>query len=285
MLNIPKIKLSDGHSIPQFGLGVYRMKPGEETKNACLKAFEIGYRHIDTAHIYLNERDVGKAMKESGIKRNEFFLTSKLWMSDYGEKRSEEAINKMLERLDTSYLDLLLLHQPLKDYCGAWKAMEKAVKAGKIRSIGVSNFTPKSLDRIMEIQTIKPVVNQIQCHPYHQQVELREYLKKIGVRVESWFPIGGGDKKLINEPIFSKIGAKYHKTNAQIILRWHIQEGFIVFPKAINAKHQKENIDIFDFQLTEEEMKEIRKIDKKKKYFPIVDYIPWIFSLFPSPSD
>ena len=244
------------------------MIPGDEkTKEACLEAFKLGYRHIDTAHAYQNERGVGQAVKESGIPREEIWITTKLWPSEYGEGKTEKAIDKMLERLGTDYIDLLLLHQQFGDYLGAWKDMEKAVAEGKVKSIGLSNFESERLEEVLAAATISPSVLQVECHPYYQQNDLKKRIAPYHTVIESWYPLGHGDAALIEEPVFTKLAEKYGKTNAQIILRWHIQEGTIVFPKSSNPVHIKENIDIFDFELTEEEMNEIRQLDKGFRYY------------------
>ena len=261
------VTLNDGTKIPQFGLGVYMVPEGAETENAVLDALNMGVRHIDTAHAYQNERSVGRAVKKSGIPRGEIWITTKLWPSEYGDGKTEAAIDKMLSRLDTDYIDLLLLHQQFGDYLGAWKDMEKAVKAGKVRSIGISNFESERLEELCEAATIKPSVLQVECHPYYQQNELKKRLAPYGTVIESWYPIGHGDKRLINEPLFTRLAEKYGKSNVQIILRWHIQEGTIVFPKTTNPQHMKDNFDIFDFELTDEEMNEIRGLDKGKRFF------------------
>lgn len=261
------IKLNDGNKIPQFGLGVYQVPEGEATINAVKTAIEMGIRHIDTAHAYQNERSVGKAIKESGIPRNEIWITTKLWPSEYGEGKTSDAIDKMLRRLDTDYIDLLLLHQQFGDYIGAYKDMERAVKDGRVKSIGLSNFESERLEEVLNIAEIYPSVLQVECHPYYQQNELKKRIEKYGTKIESWYPIGHGDKNLINEPLFTKLGQKYGKTNVQIILRWHIQEGTIVFPRSTNPVHIKENFEIFDFELTEDEMNEIRKLDSGKRFF------------------
>ena len=261
------ITLNDGTNIPQFGLGVYMIPDGEQTYNAVLDALQMGVRHIDTAHAYQNERSVGKAVKESGISRDEVWITSKLWPHEYGEGKTTEAIDKMLARLGTDYIDLLLLHQQFGDYLGAWKDMEKAVKAGKVRSIGISNFESERLEEICEAATIKPSVLQVECHPYYQQNELKKRIAKYGTVIESWYPIGHGDKGLIGEAVFTRLAEKYRKTNVQIILRWHIQEGNIVFPKTTNPQHMKDNFDIFDFELTATEMDEIRVLNNGKRFF------------------
>lgn len=266
-MNQTYVTLNDKTKIPQFGLGVYMVPEGDQTVNAVLDALKMGVRHIDTAHAYQNERSVGKAVKLSGVPREEIWITTKLWPSEYGEGKTSAAIDKMLERLDTEYIDLLLLHQQFGDYIGAWKDMEKAVRAGKVKSIGISNFESDRLEEICEAATIKPSVLQVECHPYYQQNALKDRLAPYGTVIESWYPIGHGDKRLINEPVFSKLAEKYGKSNVQIILRWHIQEGNIVFPKTTNPQHMKDNFDIFDFELTEDEMNEIRSLDSGKRFF------------------
>lgn len=262
------ITLNDGNKIPQFGLGVYLIRGDENTKEACLKAFKLGYRHIDTAHAYQNERGVGQAIKESGLKREDIWVTSKLWPSEYGRGTTKEAIKKMLNRLDTPYIDLLLLHQQFGDYVGAWKDMEEAKALGLVKSIGISNFD-ENLDDFLAHASIKPSVIQVECHPYYQQHDLKKKLEPYGTIIESWYPLGHADEGLLNEKIFLELGKKYNKTAAQIILRWHIEEGYIVFPKTTNEIHMKENIDIFDFSLTSEEMNEISKLDCGKRFFTL----------------
>ena len=261
------ITLNDGNKIPQFGIGVFQVPEGPETLNTVKNALAMGIRHIDTAHAYQNERSVGQAVKESGIKREDIWITSKLWPSEYGKDLTPTAIDKMLARLDTPYIDLLLLHQQFGDYIGAYQAMEDAVKAGKVRSIGLSNFESSRLEEVLEIAKIKPSVLQVECHPYYQQNALKKRVEKYGTVLEAWYPIGHGDKNLINEPLFTELSKKYHKTNVQIILRWHIQEGTIVFPRSTNPVHIKENFEIFDFALTDEEMNKIRTLDAGKRFF------------------
>lgn len=261
------ITLNDGNKVPQFGLGVYMVPEGAATKKACLTALKMGIRHIDTAHAYQNERSVGQAVKESGIPREEIWITSKLWPNEYGEEKTTEAIDKMLSRLDTEYIDLLLLHQQFGDYLGAWKDMEKAVADGKVKSIGISNFESARLEEICEAAVIKPSVLQVECHPYYQQEALKKRLEKYGTKIEAWYPLGHGDAALIKEPLFTRLAKKYSKSNVQIILRWHIQEGTIVFPKTTNIDHMRKNFDIFDFALTNEEMEEICAMDKNIRFF------------------
>lgn len=262
------ITLNDGNKIPQFGLGVYMIVGDNKTEKACLEALELGYRHIDTAHAYQNERGVGAAIKKSGIDRAEVWITSKLWPSEYGEGKTAAAIDKMLARLDTDYIDLLLLHQQFGDYKGAWKDMERAVAQGKVKSIGISNFN-ENLEDFLSAATVKPSVIQVECHPYYQQNALKARMAEFGTVIESWYPIGHGDKSLLNEPLFVELGKKYGKSSVQIILRWHIQVGNIVFPKSSNPQHIKDNIDIFDFELSEEEMNRIAQLDSNKRYFTL----------------
>lgn len=262
-----KLIMNSGLRIPQLGFGVYMIKGDEATKNAALQALESGYRHIDTAHAYQNERGVGQAVKESGLSRDDVFITSKLWPSEYGERITSEAIGKMLVRLDTDYIDLLLLHQQIGDYVGAWKDMEKAVADGRVKSIGISNFDGERLDHLLEIATIKPAVIQVESHPYYPQTELRKKMEKYGTRIEAWYPLGHGDTQLLNEAIFKKLGQKYGKSAVQVILRWHLQVGNIVLPKSENPEHIRSNFDIFDFELSDEEMTEIAKLDKNERYF------------------
>jgi diketogulonate reductase-like aldo/keto reductase len=261
------LKLNDGNTIPQFGMGVYQVPEGEATVNAVSEALKLGYRHIDTAHAYQNERSVGKAIRESGIPREEIFVTSKLWPSEYGEGLTMEGIDKMLARLDMPYLDLLLLHQQFGDYMGAWKDMEKAVAMGKVKSIGLSNYESDRLEEVCEKASIKPAVLQVECHPYYQQDDLKKRIAPYGTIIESWYPLGHGDSGLLGEKVFSKFGKKYGKTNAQVVLRWQIQEGNVIFPRAMNPVHIKENMEIFDFELTKDEMDEIKAMDRNMRFF------------------
>lgn len=269
MSNQTYITLNDGNKIPQFGLGVFMVPAGEEAEVAVRSALDMGYRHIDTAHAYQNERSVGKAIRESGVPRVEIWITSKLWPSEYGEGKTVEAIDKMLDRLGTDHVDLLLLHQQFGDYLGAWRDMERAVAAGKVRSIGLSNFESDRLEEVLAAATIKPAVLQVECHPYYQQNALKERLAPYGTVLEAWYPLGHGDAGLLADPVFAELGEKYGKSPAQIILRWHIQEGTIVFPKTTNPQHMAENIDIFDFELTDDEMGRVRALDRGQRYFTL----------------
>ncbi|MDO4930197.1 MAG: aldo/keto reductase [Bacteroidales bacterium] len=260
-------KLNDGNMIPQFGLGVYQIKGDAATKAVCLEAIACGYRHIDTAHAYQNERGVGEAVRECGVDREDLWITSKLWPSEYGTGKTADAIDKMLGRLNLEYIDLLLLHQQFGDYLGAWRDMEKAVAQGKVRSIGISNFESQRLEELLSFAQIKPAVLQVECHPYYGQEELKRRIAPYGTALESWYPIGHGDTSLINEPVFCRLAEKYGKSNVQVILRWQIQKGHIVIPRSVNPQHIRENIEIFDFALTGEEMQEIAALDKGKRFF------------------
>lgn len=269
MENQTYVTLNNGAKIPQFGFGVFLIEGDDATEKACIEAFKCGYRHIDTAHAYQNERGVGSAVKKSGLKREDVWITTKLWPSEYGEGKTMEAIDKMLARLQTNYIDLLLLHQQFGDYIGAWHDMEKAVKEGKVKTIGLSNFESERLEEVLNESKIKPAVLQVECHPYYQQNELKKRIQKYDIKIESWYPIGHGDKKLLQEPVIVEIGSKYKKTAAQVILRWQIQEGNIIFPKSTNPQHIKENIDIFDFELTPDEMNKMKNLDCNKRYFTL----------------
>ena len=259
----PMLEMNNKLKIPQMGFGVFLIRGDELTEQSCLEAFKLGYRHIDTAHVYGNERGVGAAIKKSGIPREEIFLTSKLWHNECGEGVTSKAIDRMLKRLDVSYIDLLLIHWPVGDYCGAWKDMEKAVQEGKVKSIGLSNFMGKNLQDILKIAKIMPVVDQVECHPYAPCDDLRKELDKIHCYIEAWSPIGRGNKELFQEKVLVDLGKKYNKTVPQVILRWHIEKGNIIFPMSKNPEHIKENFNIFDFKLTKEEVEQIDGLKKK----------------------
>ena len=278
------VRLNSGYEMPQMGLGVFMIPEGKATVQAVRTALDLGYRQIDTAHAYQNERSVGRAVKESGIPREEIFITTKLWVSDYGYEKSLAQIDKMLERLDTDYIDLLLLHQPVGDYIGAYRTMEEAVKQGKVRSIGLSNFEGEALDEVLEAATNKPAALQVELHPYATRSELRKQIKPYDIHLESWYPLGHGDTNLLNEAIFQELGQKYGKSPAQIILRWHIQMGNLVFPKSTSRAHLQENIDIFDFELSKQEMAEIAKLDQEKRYYdtPIEERAKLYRSIIPA---
>lgn len=255
--------LNNGVKMPMAGIGTFLLSP-DEAEASVLSALECGYRLIDTANAYVNEKAVGRAMKKSGVPREEIFLETKLWPSFYEQ---EDAVEKTLERLDTDYIDLLLIHQPAGNYVAGYQLMEKAYKEGKVKAIGLSNFDPEQIQEILDICEVKPAVLQTEVHPYSQEKELKELLAKEGIVIQAWYPLGHGDKTLIEEPEFAKLGKKYNKSNAQTILRWHIQDGNVVIPGSKNPAHIKDNFDLFDFELTEEEMKEIADIDQKKRYY------------------
>ena len=267
----PYVQLNNGQWMPRFGIGTYNVPGDSVAEDAVAYALKCGYRHIDTAHAYHVERGVGKAVKESGIPRSEIWITSKLWPSEYGEGKTMEAIDKMLERLQTDYIDLLYVHQPMGDYRGAWRDMEKAVKQGKVRSLGISNFDASDslFNDIMEFAEIKPAVMQIECHPYAQRKEWQQKTRQHNIQLECWFPLGGemSNGALFKDPTIQKIAKVHGKSPAQIIIRWHIQEGFSVIPGATRHDYIKENISVFDFYLTDEEMAQMRSLNKEKRFF------------------
>lgn len=257
------ITLNNDVKMPMAGIGTFLLSP-DEAEASCLSALECGYRLIDTANAYVNEKAVGRAMKKSGLSRGEIFLETKLWPSFYGK---EDAVEKTLERLDTDYIDLLLIHQPAGNYTAGYRQMEKACKEGKVKAIGLSNFTEEGIKEILGICEIKPAILQTEVHPYAQKKELKEFLAKEDIVIQAWYPLGHGDAALIQEPVFAKFAEKYGKTNAQIILRWHIQAGNVVIPGSKNPDHIKANLDLFDFALTESEMEEIAALNKDKCYY------------------
>lgn len=269
--NVPMVQLNNGILMPQFGLGTFLQPSDEVCEQSCLTALQAGYRHFDTAHAYNDEAGVGRAVKESGIPRKEIWITSKLWPSVYGEGKTMEAIDKMLKRMQLDYIDLLYVHQPVGDFIGAWKDMEKAVAMGKVRALGISNFDANDevFNKIMSESRVKPAVLQIECHPYAQRLAIREKVKLYGIQVECWFPLGGAmsNGALFKDPTIIAIAEAYGKTPAQVILRWHIQEGFSVIPGASNPDYIKENIQIFDFTLSDEEMAQMRSLNKEKRFF------------------
>ena len=265
---VPYVKLNNGVEMPRFGLGTFSVS-NDDCKQACLVALKAGYRHIDTAHAYNNESGVGVAIKESGIPRKEIWVTSKLWPTEYGEGVTLKAIDAMLERLGLEYIDLLYIHQPIGDYVGAWKDMEKAYKQGKIRALGISNCDAKeeAYQAIVKKMNIKPAVHQIECHLYAQRLDMRKKHEPYGIVTECWFPLGHGNKELLSDPNIAAIAKKHKKTIVQIILRWHIQEGFSVIPGNTNPDWIKENISIFDFKLDDEDMAVMRSLNKEKRFY------------------
>ncbi len=268
--NTRTVRLNDGREMPIIGIGVFTLSD-EQTENSVLTALQNGYRLIDTAHAYNNEAAVGRAVKKSGIPRAEIFITTKLWMPDFPNAATE--IDQMLKRLDTDYIDLLLLHHPAAHDKEAYKAVEEAVKAGKVKSIGLSNYYEKEFTEIMDIATIVPAVVQNETHPYNQWKDLKVFFDRYGTVLEAWYPLGGRDRygrggrdTLFADPTIAELAQKYGKTPAQIILRWHLQDGNIIIPGSSNPSRIKENISIFDFELNAEDMAKMGALDKKQRF-------------------
>lgn len=255
--------LNNGVKMPMAGIGTFLLTP-DEAEASVVSALQNGYRLIDTANAYVNEKAVGRAMKKSGLQREEIFLETKLWPSFYEQP---DAVEKTLQRLDTDYIDLLLIHQPAGNYIAGYQQMEKAYKAGKVRAIGLSNFNKEQVEEILSACEVKPTVLQTELHPYHQEPELKAFLRENGIVPQAWYPLGHGDKALLEEPLFAELGKKYGKSAAQIILRWHMQDGNIVIPGSKNPEHIKANFDLFDFALTDEEMNKIAAMNQNKRYY------------------
>lgn len=256
------IQLNNGIKIPQFGLGVYLTPDGEETVNAVKWALEAGYRHIDTAKIYGNEKSVALGIQASGVPREEIFLTTKLWNEDIRQRRTKEAFEESLNRLQTDYIDLYLIHWPAEGFEEAWIEMEKLYEAGKIKAIGVSNFQKHHLERLEKISHIVPAVNQIESHPYFTNEEVIDYCLAKNIEVQVWSPLGGTGGHLLQDETLCRLAQKYQKTPAQIVLRWDIQRKVVVMPKSIHKDRIISNIDVFDFELSEEDMKCINKLNR-----------------------
>lgn len=263
MSNQLYVKLNNGVEMPMAGIGTFLLSP-QEAEASCISALQDGYRLIDTANAYVNEKAVGRAMKKSDIARNEIFLETKLWPSFYNDA---DAVEKTLQRLDTDTIDLLLIHQPAGNYIAGYRLMEQAYKAGKVRAIGLSNFNEEQIREILSVCEVRPAVLQTEIHPYSQEKGLKEFLSKEDIVIQAWYPLGHGDAALLQEPVFAKLAEKYGKSNAQVILRWHIQAGNVVIPGSKNPEHIRANFDLFDFELTAEEMQEIQKLNKDKRYY------------------
>ena len=263
MSNQMYVKLNNGVEMPMAGIGTFMLSP-DEAEASCVSALADGYRLIDTANAYVNEKAVERAMKKSGLDRKEIFLETKIWPSFYNQS---DAVEKTLQRLDTDYIDLLLIHQPAGDYVAGYRLMEKAYKEGKVKAIGLSNFNEEQIREILNICEIKPAILQTEVHPYSQEKKLKDFLAKEEIVIQAWYPLGHGDAALIQEPVFSKLAEKYGKSNAQIILRWHVQAGNVVIPGSKNPDHIRANFDVFDFELTAEEMQEIQALNKDKRYY------------------
>ena len=261
------MRLNNGIECPVIGIGTFMLSPAD-AENSVREALKMGYRMVDTANAYVNERAVGRGIKESGTAREELFISTKLWPSEY---ENENAVDETLERLGVDYIDLLYIHQPAGNWMAGYRQLEKAYKEGKVRAIGISNFEGKYLEELKTKWEVVPQFIQVEAHPYFTQKELRKTLDKYGIRLMAWYPLGHGDKALINEKVFARLGEKYSKSSAQIILRWHTQMGFAVIPGSKNVDHIKDNLDIFDFTLTDDEMAEIAELDKGVRYYNRTD--------------
>lgn len=277
----PYLTLNNGVKMPQFGLGLYMIAEGDETYNSVKTALENGYRHFDCAHAYQNERSLGRAIKDSGVPRDSLWITSKLWPNEYGEGKTLKAIDRMLGRLGLEYIDLVYFHQPMGDFVGGWKEMEQALAMGKVRAIGISNFdvSDEIFDSLINSVKVKPQIMQIECHPYAQRKHWQQRLAKEGIQIECWFPLGGRDSKgeILRDKTINEIAQAHGKSAAQVIIRWHLQEGFSVIPGASNPAYIKENIEVFDFALSNVEMAKIRALNKEKRYFNMSyeDQVKW----------
>ncbi|MBP2619283.1 aldo/keto reductase [Chryseobacterium jejuense] len=263
----PVVTLNNGVDIPALGFGVWQMEDLKECENAVIKAIQTGYRMIDTAAIYQNETAVGAAVKNSGVDRDELFITSKVWVQDHGYEKAKSAFRRTLNRLQMEYLDMYLIHWPYGDFLGTWKALEELYQEGKIKAIGVCNFTVEKLEELKENSTILPVINQIELHPVFQQKELQVYDRENNIVTQPWSPLGNGNANLLSNADLKTVAEKYEKTVAQVILRWHLQEGFVVIPKSVTPSRIEENFNVFDFELTEDEMNVVRSLDTGKRLF------------------
>ena len=260
------VTLNNGVKMPQLGYGVYQVSK-DECERCVLDALKVGYRHIDTAQSYFNEEEVGNAIEKSGVPRNEIFLTTKVWIEHYGYEQTKASVYESMQKLKVNYIDLVLLHQPFADYYGAWRALEDMYADGKIRAIGISNFYPDRMVDLASFSRIKPMVNQVETHPFNQQIEAQEWMKKYGVQIEAWAPFGEGRGGLFTNETIAKIAAKYNKTVAQVILRWELQRGIVVIPKSVHIERMEQNLDVFDFELSDEDMQIMAGLDKKQSSF------------------
>ena len=261
------IILNNGNSCPVIGIGTFMLSP-VEAENSVREALKMGYSLVDTANAYVNERACGRGMRDSGAKREDVFLSTKLWPSEY---ENPNAVDETLERLGVDYVDLLYIHQPAGNWLAGYRQLEKAYREGKARAIGISNFEGKYIEELEKQWEIVPQFIQVEAHPYFTQAELRKTLDKYGIRLMAWYPLGHGDKSLLEEPIFATLGHKYGKSPAQVILRWHTQMGFVVIPGSKNVAHIRDNLDILDFRLTDDEMAEIATLDRGERYYHRTD--------------
>ena len=261
-----EVTLNNGVSIPILGFGVFQI-PAEETKQAVLDAIAAGYRHFDTAQAYANEKEVGQAIAESGLPREEFFITSKVWLDHYGYEKARQSVLDSLEKMGLDYLDLMLLHQPFSDYYGAYRALEHLYREGKLRAIGVSNFYPDRLSDLVAFTEITPQINQVETHPFNQQIFAQENMVKNKVQIESWATFAEGRNGIFTNPILEEIGRKYGKSTAQVMVRWQVQRGIVCLTKTVKPERMKENLDVFDFELSDEDMKAIAGLDTKTSLF------------------
>ena len=261
------VTLNNELKCPAVGIGTFMLAPAD-AENSVREALKMGYRLIDTANAYVNERAVGRGIKESGVPREEIFLSTKLWPSEY---ENEKAVDETLERLGVSSVELLYIHQPAGNWLAGYRQLEKAYKEGRAKAIGISNFEGRYIAELEKEWEIVPQFIQVEAHPYFAQDELRQTLDKYGIKLMSWYPLGHGDRSLIGEPIFGQLGEKYGKSSAQVILRWHTQMGFVVIPGSRNVAHIRDNLDIMDFTLTDDEMAEIAKLNKGVRYYTRTD--------------
>ena len=254
------VKLSNGVEIPQLGFGVFQIPP-QQTKDAVSKAIEVGYRHFDTAQAYMNEEGVGQAIAESGIPREEFFITTKVWHSDHGYDETKKACEESLKKLQTDYIDLYLIHQNIGDVFATWRALEELYEEGKVKAIGVCNFTETRFTNLALHSKINPMVNQIEINPFYQQQGTEDFHDKFGTLIESWGPLAEGRNGIFKNPILTQIGEKYGKSVAQVIIRWIMQRGIIVFPKSVKQERMEENFNVFDFELSDDDMEKIKELE------------------------
>lgn len=260
------VTLANGVKMPQLGYGVYQVSK-DECERCVLDALKVGYRHIDTAQSYFNEEEVGNAIANSGIPREEIFITTKVWIENYGYEKAKASVLESMRKLKTNYIDLMLLHQPFADYYGAWRALEDLYAEGKLRAIGISNFYPDRMVDLCSFARIKPMVNQVETHPYNQQIDAQKWMEKYGVQIEAWAPFGEGRGGLFTDKTIAEIAKKYNKSVAQVILRWEIQRDIVVIPKSVHIERMSENYNVFDFELTKSDMKTIATLDKNQSSF------------------